>query len=309
MPAALREHQHEISSIDGATALVFGTLDTGYLTLVRPVHNSASQSNTDQPRPQEDGTVFGRDYRGSKTVTFEIGVITDALSVGATDVHASNLDYLNSMEGFWMNEVWRSDPRAMAILRSCEAGRTSRAYGRPRKYDETAGVETQQGYTPVTCDFQLIDDRWYADIEQTVDINLLPAPDGGIVAPIKTPITTKLSTSNRITANVGGSRSTWPVVEFHGPVANPELTIGDLTIGLDMTLATGDVIVVDTTPWARTVLRQSDGAGFAGRLSHKTPVMRKCLMAPGSHALAYKGTDSTGTSYVRLRWRDARARP
>jgi hypothetical protein len=310
MPSALREHQHEISRTSGTEGLVFGTEDTGYLTLLRPAHTSGEVRATDGERPQEDGIMFGRDYRGAKMVTFEIGVLTDKINgLGALDAHRSNLDYLNTLEAFWLDETWRNSPRAMAMLRSHEAGQTWRCYGRPRRYDETVGKLTESGYTPIVCDFQLIDDRWYADVESLVDVPLIAPPEGGLVAPLVAPLTTTLSTSGQAVAVVGGTRTTWPVVEFHGPVTNPELTIGDLTIGLTMSLAYDHTITVDTRPWSRSVTRNTDGAGFAGNLSRRTPVMRKALLATGAHEMTYRGTDATGTSWARLRWRDARARP
>jgi hypothetical protein len=98
-------------------------------------------------------------------------------------------------------------------------------------------------------------------------------------------------------------------VEFHGPIIDPELTIGDLVIGLDLTLAYDHVVTVDTRPWVRSVLRNTDGAGFAGQLNRRTPVMRKAQLAPGTHAMTLRGTDTTGAAFARLRWRDARTRP
>lgn len=311
MPSVLRENQHELIELDGTGGVVFGTEDTGYLTLTRPTIGGAEIAGSDLPRPQEDGIMLGRDFRGSKTYTFEVGVLTDALSVGAVDPHQANLDYLNSLEATWVDDKWRSSPRAMAMLRSCEAGRTSRCYGRPRRWEEAVGNFTRLGYTPVMADFQLIDDRWYADVESVVEVFAPPSTSiGGLISPIISPITTTLSTTSATQfADVGGFRSTWPVVEFHGPIQRPELRIGSMAIGLSINLGIGEVVTVDPRPWQRTVLRQSDGAGFAGKLSRATPVMRKMLMRPGRYACTLHGSDASGTAFARLRWRDARARP
>jgi hypothetical protein len=311
MPAVLREHQHELSSIDGSTAIVFGTEDTGYLTTSRPTIATGDLRNGDVDRPQEDGIMFGRDYRGSKTLTFEIGVLTDRLSpsTGYFDAHVANLDYLNRLEAMWVNEQWRATSRSLAILRSCEGGRTWRCYGRPRRYDEVAGPMTQMGYTPVVADFALIDDRWYSDAEYATDSSAAPKAEGGLVPPLVAPLVTMQYTSGTTTMQVNGSRSTWPIVEFHGPVLNPTAKIGSvLNIGLTMAIPQGQVITVDTRPWQRTVLRQ-DGASFAGYLSRDTPVMRNCLLPPGRYALTFGGQDPTGTSWCRVRWREARTRP
>lgn len=311
MPSVLREHQHEMLDLDsGLTGFVFGTEDTGYLTLSRPVVVAGDVRSADVDRPSEDGRAFGRDFLGSKSYTFEIGVLTDATNgLGTADPHAANLDALNALDALWNDPKWRNNPRSMAMLRSCEAGRTWRCYGRPRRFDEAAGKLTYSGYTPVVAGFDLIDDRWYADVESFADVNLAPSPTGGFTAPLVAPITTTYDASGVGVAVIGGSKATWPVVEFHGPILNPSVTIGDLTIGLTGALAYDHIVTVDTRPWRRLVRRNTDGASLSGWLSAATPVMRACLLPVGTHDVTLRGADVTGSSWVRVRWREARARP
>lgn len=222
--------------------------------------------------------------------------------------HRVNLDYLNTLEGWWRDERLRNRPRAMAMLRSHEAGRTWRAYGRPRGYEEAAGQFTEQGYTPVVCVFNLIDDRYYSDTVEVATANLLPPPDGGIVFPIVWPMTTVPEMQGNTVARIGGNRSTWVWVEFVGPCLNPSVTIGDLRIGLVGNIADGESVTVDPRPWQRTVLR-SDGASVAGMLDPVGPPLRDCKALPGNYDVVYKATDITGTSTAIVRWRSARSRP
>lgn len=311
MPSStLRDHQHEISDVNGNGGLLFGTEDTGFLTLTRPVVSGGDIRVGDVSRPQEDGDAFGRDYVGGKSFGFEIGVLTDALNgLGGANPEAANLDALNRLEAVWRSEKWRRDPTKYAMLRSREAGRTFRCYGRPRNYDEAAGTLTREGYTPVVADFKLVDGRWYADTEGSVQVTLVPSTEGGFIAPIIAPITTTYTTSAQNVLTVGGFTSTWMVVEFHGPVVNPRVQIGNLVIGLSGALTYDQVVTVDPRPWNRSVLRAPDGAGLAGRMSSETPKMRDMLMEPGTYDVTYKGQDATGTSFVKVRWRDARTRP
>ena len=303
----LREHQHEIGTIDGSYNILFGTEDTGYLTLTRPTTEGAEQRVGDRDRPGEDGRVFGRDFRTAKTVVFEIGVITDHLSY---DAHRANLDYLDRLEGFWVDEQWREDPTAFAMLRSHEAGQTWRCYGRPRRYEPADGKLTELGFTPVIADFPMVDNQWYADTESVALIGLLSGSQGGLKAPLKAPLSTTQASSGAGSLTVGGSRATWPVVEFHGPITNPEVTIGNvLRVGITGTLAYDEVIVFDPRPWQRRVYRQSDGAGMGGKVSAATPVMKKAKLPPGAYTLTYTGLDITGTSTCTIRWRNARSRP
>lgn len=305
MPTVLREHQHELCDLDDNSVIVFGTEDTGYLTLSPPVTEGAEQTNGDRNRPQEDGRMFGRDYRGAKSVVFEIGVLTDHLSA---DAHRANLDYLDTLEGIWTDERWRDDPSAMVVLRSHEAGQTWRCYGRPRRYEEVVSKMTMLGYTPVVADFPLIDNSWYSDEEHAIDVTLGAGSLGGLKAPVKAPASTTQATSGSASMVVGGSRPTWPVVEFHGPITNPEVTIGSLVIGLDRILGAGEVLIFDPRPWQRTVYRESDGAGFAGQVSMRTPLMKRATIRPGEYTATLAGKDPTGTARVRVRWRDARSR-
>jgi hypothetical protein len=311
--AVLREHQHEISTLDGSRSLVFGTEDTGYLTLTRPARSGGEIAAGDVARVSEDGVMFGRDTRGAKSITFEMGVLTDAQNgLDGGDVHRANLDHLDALEGWWADERLRNRPRALAVLRSCEGGQTWRAYGRPRDYEEAAGPLTERGYTPVVCSFQLVDDRVYSDTVGFTQIGLVPPPESGFVFPLDSVgdylLTFTLETEGHGVASIGGRRSTWPWVEFIGPVTNPAVEIGDLTIGLDTTLTAGQRVTVDTRPWERSVL-SATGGNYAGYLSAATPPLRDCKVSPGDYEIAYRGRDQTGTAQVIVRWRDARSRP
>lgn len=322
MPASLSENQHEISTLDGSRALVFGTEDTGYLTLSRPTYGGGDMRTGDQERPQEDGVMPGRDYRAPKAATFELGILTDALTgLDNGDPHRANLDALNTLEDWWADERLRNRPRAMAVLRTCEAGRTYRCYGRPRGYEESAGSLTKRGYTPVVCGFELFDDRWYADDADEVEASLAPTVEGGFTFPLISVgaesfdddpppsflFSTIVESTGQTIAHVTG-RSTWPWVTFEGPVLNPSVSIGGLYIGLLTSIAAGQSVTVDTRPWQRTVLR-SDGANLAGRLDPTTPALRDCLLYAGDHDVIYRGKDATGSSRATVNWRQARNRP
>lgn len=315
MSTALREHQYELLPADDEEGLVFGTEDTGYLTLTRPQHASGELRSDDLSRPNEDGLMFSRDYVGGKSVGFEMSVLTD-INNGVlapptpAAAHQMNLDYLDILEGWWKDPRWRDRARALAVLRACEDGvRTWRAYGRPRRYDEVVGALTRQGYSNVVCDFQMIDDYWYSDDEFMVEAGLIAPPDGGLVAPLVAPLTTTLATDTEVLVDVGGSQPTWLVVEFTGPVLNPSVRVGDIIVALTGSLAWDESVTIDPRPWVRTALRNTDGASLAGLLSRETPKMSAMKVRPGAHMVQFRGTDATGTARVRLRWRDARKRP
>lgn len=309
MPAVLRENQYELLDADGTYSFVFGTEDTGYLTLTRPLLNPGDVRTGDVEMSQEDTSAFGRDYRGSKSISFEVGVLTDHLAGLGTPLRA-NLDYLDALENAWTDERWRDNPRKMAILRVCEGGQTWRCYGRPREYGEAVGNLTDDGYTPVAMTFQLRDNSFYSDTLNTIGVPIGAAGAApGLEEPLESLVTSVRATAGSGTMVVGGSKATWPVVEFTGPAIEPKVTIGGLHIGLTGTLASGETIVYDPRPWVRTAWRVADGVGMAGRLDRATPPMRDVKLPPGTYPVEFTAKDQWGYSGGSVAWRDARSRP
>jgi hypothetical protein len=309
MPTELREHQLELLDANDETrSLLFGTEDTGYLTLSPPAWKSGDARDDDLERPHEDGRYFGRDLRGAGSVGLEIGVLTDRLAVGAATAYERDSDYTDALQTWWDDEDFRTNPRDLAILRTCVAGRTWRAYGRPRRFDAVKSRLAQLGYTPVVCDFALIDNRVYADDPETLTVPLVAAPSGGFTAPFTAPIVLTPETSNGDVITIGGVKKTWTWVAFRGPVLNPQVTIGPLTIGLTASIPDGLTVTVDPRPWSRGVTRE-DGANYAGSLSVATPILQEILIRPGTYNVAYSGIDATGTSSCTVSWRTARSLP
>lgn len=304
----LREHQHQLSDLNGDNSIVFGTEDTGYLTITRPVIEGGALRENTRDRPREDGVMFGTDYMGAKTVTFEVGVLTD--DIAPDDAYRANLAYLDHMEGIWRHRRWRRNPEAMAMLRTCEGGETWRAYGRPRNYEEVVGPLTKHGYSNAIATFGLIDSSWYSDDEDEAVVAVSAGSIGGIKAPLKAPLGLAQPTQGWGHMTVGGTRETWPVIEFRGPISQPEVRIGDdFVLGLNGGLGTKDVIIIDPSPWVRAVYRTSDGAGMAGRLTGRSLALSDAFLDPGNYMVNLTGFDATGTGSVRVRWRNARNRP
>lgn len=306
MPSTLLEHQHELLYPDGSSALLFGTEATGYLTLTPPQIEALDGTLGDLDRPREDGRAFGEDYRGAKTLSFEMGVLTDRH--GYADVYAANLDAIDRIESVWDSPKFRSTPGKIGVMRSRAGGTTWRCYGRPRNLGEATGMFTSKGYTPITAEFALADSAWYSDTKTVESVTITPPEAPGLIGPLKAPLTTQRIMSSYGIAAVGGSRPTWPVVTIFGPVTNPLVKIGPLTIDLDLKVPEGNSLTIDPRPWQRTVLR-NDGATFAGSLTANSTLMRAMTLAPGTYEIRYDGIDGTGTSRVQVEWRDARARP
>ena len=304
MPIELREDQHELLSADGSLSLLFGTVDTTYLTLVPPVYGSLGDQTGDVERHREDGIAFGEDFIGGDSITFEVGVLT-AL---AADPARAGADSLGTFKQMWRHRGFRDRAAKYAVLRQRIAGRTTRCYGRPRRFEETTGRTTRKGYTPFVATFVVQDARWYDDDARVASVGLRTSNDGGFITPFVFPLDSVEAESGVKEINVGGNTDTWPVVRFHGPCTDPKIDLGPFVIGLDRDVAAGATVTVDPRPWVREATR-GDGANFAGDLSWETPPMRRMLLDPGSYAVSYTATDITGTSWCEVEWRDAYSRP
>lgn len=322
MPTELREHQLEMLDLTETRSLLFGTEDTGYLTLSPPAWKAGDAKDDDLERPHEDGRFFGRDLRGGGTVGFEIGVLTDWLADDVTTAYELDSDYTSALADWWDDEDFRDAPSSLAVLRECRAGRVWRAYGRPRRFEAVKTILAQQGYTPVVCDFAVIDNRVYADTPETLTIPLVAPPEGGFEDLFEDPITTTPATSNSDVIVIGGKKKTWPWVTFAagtGPISNPAATftllgqtgpkqIPPFTVALTSDIPDGLTVTVDPRPWSRGVYR-NDGANYAGSLRYDTPIMRELMMRPGRWNVTFTGTDATGTSTCTVSWRTARSLP
>jgi hypothetical protein len=93
-------------------------------------------------------------------------------------------------------------------------------------------------------------------------------------------------------------------VLFNGPVTNPYITIDGRKTALTMNLVAGQQAVIDTAPWARTVLRYPGPSNISGNLTRDTRMSAMALM-PGPHELVFGGVDPSGTSKVTIQWRNA----
>lgn len=300
----LSEHQWEITSPSGRR-LVFGTLDTGLLTLSRPDLGQRGIRHQDAPLPGEDGTAFGLDFHDGTSITFELGALHPD--------HRTHVDALASLDGMWHDRSWRNVERRVGTLATCVAGRQRVCYGRPRRYAETDGDLTHEGYTKVVCDFATVDGLYYDATEQVASIGIVPPASVGFTTPIITTGNIAFQTLTLDPSELPGAalvegEDTWPVITIHGPVSGPLVRLGEIEVELDTALAAGQFVTVDPRPWSRAVTR-NDGANLAGRLTWRTPPLGQVLLTPGAHQITYIGTDATGSSYVEVRWRNAHSRP
>lgn len=255
-----------------------------------------SLRSNDTERPQRDGVIPGRDLFGEANWGFDMVTnkrnLTEALAVA------------EALEDEWFADEVRLTPGRLEALSYELDGRWRRVYGRPGPFEGPQGtVRAKQGAGDITADFRVMDPYHYDEDEQQVTLSIVPATTGGLVGPLKAPLTSARSGEPRAGfVTNAGNRPTPLIVEFYGPVSNPWVrAAAGWEIGLNGTLAYDQTVTVD--PMNGTVLR-SDGAAVPGMLTTAT-LLSQSKLPRGQSELTFGGTDQTGTAKAVLRWRNA----
>lgn len=295
----LTEHQWEIRTPDGEVSLTFGTIDTGIQTRHSPNLGQRDIRIVDAPLPREDGEAFGPDFERGRTITFETDVLTDS--------HSQQSDLLDYLQNTWRDRRFRATSADYGVLRCHVAGRTRRCYGRPRRFAEVEADLLHEGWSGAIFDFRSFDGNFYNDTETVLPLSLNPTSSGGLQGPLTDPLTITNPGKRYGEVNISG-QPTWATITITGPVLNPSIDLGDLTVSLDAELEVGQSVTIDPRPWRRTVTR-NDGANLAGALTWDSPPMREMLLDPGIYLVSFTGTDPTGTATAEVKWRDAHSRP
>lgn len=251
---------------------------------------TAEPRTQDAPASGRDGVLFGVD-------TFEPPTWGLDLRVKAGSVEEA-LALLAPLQAAWRDPV-RHTPGAVVALRYRLAGRTRRVYGRPRRFTpilDLLGV----AYVPVITTFACVDHLHYDDDEQVLVLTQVPVASAGLVEPLSEPLSTQpFGSRPGVVTNTGDAPAPL-VVRFDGPSTDPSLALtGGDTIGLRMTLAASDSVVVDTS--AGTVTLNGTG-NVAGRL---TRASRFFALPSGSSELRYAAIDATATSSATVTYRPA----
>lgn len=271
--------------------LTFGE-PTGYtVTAVEFGPPEIRQVDTDNPR--EDGIRMGRDHRGGRIVTLEVSALGDDATVR---------DQVALLERAWLASDTRSSPGAVTPLSYRVAGEDRRVYGRPRRFAADPKL-LEWGRVDVVAEFQAIDHLYYSDVEFQTTLGIVPPSAGGLVGPLIGPWIASGTGEGSQSIAVDGTEAAWLICRVDGPITNPTVEATDLwSVTLKVTLASDQWVVIDPTPWSRSV-RRNDGANLSGAftaLSSRLPQMR---VPPGVQQVFLRGVDPSGTSSLSVYWR------
>lgn len=257
---------------------------------------TTSWRSQDAENPLGDAVRFGRDRLTPPAWGFTL--------MTNQDTSTQALDALEVMEGKWIADTVRSTPGAVQTLRYNLGGRTRRVYGRSRRFSTLINPLTFQGVTGALADFQLADPLHYDDTEYVTTIGILPGRASGLTSPLLGTLTTVAGGASISTISQVGGKAPAPFVAvINGPITNPYIEGPGFYIKLNTTLAYDKSAIIDTRPWAQTVIR-NDGAPLGGALS-RTSRLTTARLNPGSASIKFGGTDATGTARCTFSWRPA----
>jgi hypothetical protein len=296
MPS-LSSGQYQLTRDDGSNALTYGR-GASSIQVVNTAYSPGTMVVQDQSVVGHDGVLFGVDTQAGAVIT-QTG---QAMTTPATGAYA--MDAFDALSAAWNDPVIRLADNRYQILRLYYPGSAvvRRVYGRGRAITPGYG-QVFQGLMPWTAQFQCADNNVYEDIQNVIQLQMIP--NLAFPAPFKPPGVMQpayLGDIARIT--IGGTVPTWPVITISGPVTNPQVTFTGTPVftGYNGSLASGQSLVVDTRPWARTFMI---GAASAAGGMTGTPLIGMQLW-PGTTTVQLSGTPSrSGIASATIAWYNA----
>lgn len=272
----------------------FGAADTDYPLSAAPVVGAPDARFDDAELPRTDGRAFGRDFLEGRLVEFELTALGSD-----SDDYAGTRELVERFERVWRARKLRDTPGAFASLRS-PTGRF--AFGRPRHFSTDDVYLRAGGASLIECAFATSDPYWYSD-ERYAWLSYAPKPVLGLIAPLVAPLSTLGGEgSSTQSIDVLGTELSFPVLGVRGPITSPRVEIGDRFWEFPgLTISQGQTLWIDTQPWSRSILMN----GSPRVPSRRSTPLSKAGLEPGRHVVALRGTSSTATAAVSIRWRDS----
>lgn len=286
-------------------SLAFGTESTDYPFKTQFSMGETERDIQDGEHSNSDGIIMGRDrLRGGK-LEFECRILSEYPVTEKPWVRA--MDLYSKFAAQWRADSVRLKPGEYATIVNEDRERLT--YGRPRGIAPKSDM-LRKGIYDFQMDFATITPDWYTLTEKSQTIQGEPASLGRLFSPLIAPITTVTSQDAQSQLFNDGELQAMPVVEFHGPspAASLEVFSGEesmWTLEVPETLRDGDVLIVDTQFWQRSVLLNGKPAN--GKVTGSQ--LHKCKIPLGEFNVRFRHQDRTGRAYAVIRWRDTYAGP
>lgn len=259
-----------------------------------------------------DGTRFGIEFYGGITWTIT-GSIHSGINGRVAGDSSAAWNTWSQLARAWSYYPERLTPRSVIPLYFKRPGRQEMVvYGRPNRLDPVT-TSSHAGFIAYTATFRQSDPKFYSATSKEIVVGLnATSYSGGIRVNsngIQLPFTTTAATSVTGAVTHDGDAPTHPILAIQGAVTNPVVSYLDelgntiWTVRLNATIAEGDTVVIDTRQWERSIVNQSDGASYAG--AYLGSKLQDVTLLPGSGLIRYGATSSSGSSNVRVTYKDA----
>lgn len=286
----------------GISPFTFGTLISDYPFSTQVDISSPDIVDQDAEHPTSDGLVMGIDKLGGLGLTFDCKIVPEYWrNLAGAAKWIRPLDLYGEFASKWRADVIRRVPGSYATLTNVTRSRS--VFGRPRRVAPTYD-RIRDGSVSWLADFKSVDPNFYSTLEKNSFANPSSVV-GGFGARFGGTFVagqSGFSQSNFLTN--GGDLNTWPVITLTGPGVQGLDLVSDSgqvvwSIGTRNSLASGQVLVIDTRPWSRYA-RYSDGKPANGLISGSR--IEDCSIPVGQFYLKYRGGGS-----AQVTWRDAYA--
>lgn len=227
-------------------------------------------NNQDAQVNRSDETQFGFDTLQGQPIQIELQVKDfhvlermipyTGFNIVSPDFDTRGRDAAEAFAAEWNAQNTRRQFAAIQPLKICGRDGTTRvAYGRPRKIH--IGKQTRRSTTiPIQCEFARSDVLYYNDDETVV-----PIING--------------ATPQKIYRG-SGQADAWCRIGLTGPMTHPIITIGDVSIELDIELEAGDFAEVSSYPWQRRII-DNNGLNLNAKLVGETQYLDQLKIPAG----------------------------
>ena len=261
--------------------------------------------SSDNPREARDGVIPGRDYLGSRRLSFDVWTNRQSMKEAR--------DTIGEVLRVWRDQRTRLVSGALVPLdyRATDDPRWKRVYGRPRRADDPDfGVLMRGGRAESSLEFEVFDPLVYDEALQEVTLRVVEGSTAGDswIPPWTWPVVPSAGTTERRPGalQIDGQERTPVMVEFHGPGSRFSIDGSrGWHVGLkpNVTLAYDESIFID--PLTRTVTDNfgNDRSGTLDRRTYLTDVG----LAPGMENVFFSAVDPSHRAYTVISWRPAYA--
>lgn len=234
-----------------------------------------------------DEMRFGRDSLKPLPIQLSINALENyamtniIAATGSEDPDIDNLnpgDFVNE----WRADAVRSEWGALKPLYVCrEDGTSVMVFGRPGKL-AISKPSGKNAFRKIVAEYRRSDTYAYSTTEWIYTATGTP----------------------QVIERPAGDAPAWLRLWLTGPMSNPVIQLGWVTVQLSVTIQAGEVVEVSSYPWSRRVVRLNDGASFAAGLT--SPYLDKLKFeAEAETELSWTASETTGASKCQLLWRDA----